>query len=297
MLKIKSLLPYIIFSASDNEQELPAGKSTSYNIETQREVLQRLLIYLDCTSNATHTQAWDLLATMLRLLLMAGDPGRQVVHAEFNDRPRRDWWFVTHAKSVTQERELRCVAKQLTVYDLLLGPAHPLSRRLENWLSRRQQEEGTEVARSIVALLAERRAFALQVSPLFLGLQLDQETSIDYNVFPVDEEWVRVREAGVVRRQEQRPWFSDLAALKFPSTAEQPAPAIRTTTADKQQSRTRHQPFSFLRYRYWSRVLAAFFFFSYNKKATVLDIVLIQKLVGRSTLAASNFLEPFSTGN
>jgi hypothetical protein len=103
------------------------------------EVCLRLLTFLDCTANAAATSAWDMLAGSLLLLLRAGEAGRQAARAAFDPDRRQTWWFATHAHLAAahpQRREPRCLAKQLTVFDLLVGPAHPLSRQLETLLSR-----------------------------------------------------------------------------------------------------------------------------------------------------------------
>jgi hypothetical protein len=80
-----------------------------------------------------------MLAGSLLLLLRAGEAGRQAARAAFDPDRRQTWWFATHAHLAGvqfQLRELRCLARQLTVFDLLVGPAHPLSRQLETLLSR-----------------------------------------------------------------------------------------------------------------------------------------------------------------
>jgi hypothetical protein len=125
-------------SSSESEGEEPADTAGQQTV-AHTEVCLRLLTFLDCTANAAATSAWDMLAGSLLLLLRAGEAGRQAARAAFDPDRRQTWWFATHAHLAAaqyQRREPRCLAKQLTVFDLLVGPAHPLSRQLETLLSR-----------------------------------------------------------------------------------------------------------------------------------------------------------------
>ena len=245
---------------SDDDAE--PGTASSQSVEVHSEVVQRLVSFLDCTSNSDITQAWDLLASSLRFLLMAGEPGRQAVRAVIPPA-RHDWWFAEHALLVAaaEEREPRCVAKQLTVFDLLLGAGHPLSRRLEAWLSQREAVGG---ARNIAALFAERRAFALRDDPLFPQQETDDgggknradnvaavaDGGSDFESFLADE-WALVEEQCIERKCVDLPWFSTLRSW-VTSTAEKPAATEETASPPalpqpRQPTGPRHESYPFLR--------------------------------------------------
>jgi len=120
------------FSSGSEAEEPP--DTASKHVYAHSEVCLRLLTFLDSTSNAATTHAWNLLAGSLHVLLRAGEAARQAAWAAFDPERRQKWWFATHAHLAAREqpaREPRCLAKQLTVFDLLVGPAHPLSRQLE----------------------------------------------------------------------------------------------------------------------------------------------------------------------
>jgi hypothetical protein len=151
----------MFYDCFSSEEEMETRDNAARNTSLHAEIVSRLLTFLDYTTrNAANTRAWDLLAGSLRILLLAGEAGRQAARETFAPDRRQSWWLDTHAQLVEmdeEKREARCVAKQLTVFDLLLGSDHPLSRRVETCLQRRG---------GVTSLLAERGAFAGRVTPL-----------------------------------------------------------------------------------------------------------------------------------
>jgi hypothetical protein len=137
------------------------------------------------------------------------------------------------------------LAKQLTVFDLLLGAGHPLCRQLENAIS------SCEIpANRLAALLAERRAFVGGTEPLFPavatadhGAAIASDSS-DFSSF-LSDEWALVKELSIERQWEKRPWFSSLTgwAATRSTTVVRAQPVVKAP----QPVRTCYEPFPYLR--------------------------------------------------
>jgi hypothetical protein len=230
---------YYCFSS---EEEMETRDTAARNTSLHAEIVSRLLTFLDYTTrNAANTRAWDLLAGSLNILLLAGEAGRQAARETFAPDRRQSWWLDTHAQLVEmdeEKREARCVAKQLTVFDLLLGSDHPLSRRVETCLQRRG---------GVTSLLAERGAFAGRVTPLLpKGTNLSGGGSVDNGENPYEAflaaEWDQVN---AIRQRKERERLQVSPVL--PGAAPAQPPTGSASPQPRHSAGNRYVTYPFLR--------------------------------------------------